>query len=476
MNASTIFSSISVALLTSLCAAQGPDLLFTTTQPEQTASGSGGTSLAELRPNEIAQLSFPSTCTSLSAEKWAPRTCFHTMAGDEDGDDAYWEPNLFGRIDALLTIPSASGVLAVNQRTVFYSPSVAMGTGVSGSPGLRPGDIGRIVRDTAGIDGQVEHFLTAEQVQIALGLPPSPAVVNLDACAFERSSGIYFSLENNRVVNTMCGLNLVRDGDVLVIPSFAITFDVSGNVNTVANGCALMVYTENQMNAFVQNAQVTNRNGVCQNQIIDCDALEILPSLAPAYFLQSCWGILINVPHFVFAGQSLTGASVLNTLSGGSIHSSPCGPLGTSCGFGPSFGNQMGLLPPSGTQGVVSSINALNRARVCRFVTQTPSPQIPVMTAVQLDIASPGATTWVFFSIAPSGPFAVPTSTAYWGTSSCFPDFYAPPMFMGTAATGSGFGTYTSVPVPWSVDLVWYGVTITGGGVEFSTPTMVEVL
>ena len=161
MRSNCFLSLTAVAsLFTSLTAtAQSPEYLLTYSQAEATISGSGGTVLASLRPNEICQLRPSSvTCPSLSAEKWMPRAATNVMAGDEDADGQYDHAALFGRIDALLANqPSVSGIAGDNQRTVFWSPSQAMGNAISATP-FRPGDVGRIIRNGAG-EGQVQYFI-----------------------------------------------------------------------------------------------------------------------------------------------------------------------------------------------------------------------------------------------------------------------------------------------------------------------------
>ena len=211
---SLLRSVLSAALWAAPAAAQMP-FLFTTNQIEQTLSGSGGTVLKTLRPNEVAMVEFWS-CTGLSAEKWSPRTCYNTMAGDTDGDTTKWDPTMFGSIDALCEILGPIGLS--NQRTVFWSPSVAMQTGVSGAPAIRPGDTARIVRNANG-DGQVEYFLRMEQVVSALGMPTG-SIVDVDAIAADPSYGVFFSLDADTAVNCGC-TNFVRDGDVLMIPPSA---------------------------------------------------------------------------------------------------------------------------------------------------------------------------------------------------------------------------------------------------------------
>ena len=70
-------------LLAVTSAAAQNSILFSTDQTEQTASTSGGTVLQTVRPNEVAYLEF-APCPVISAEKWAPVTCYQTMAGNEE--------------------------------------------------------------------------------------------------------------------------------------------------------------------------------------------------------------------------------------------------------------------------------------------------------------------------------------------------------------------------------------------------------
>ncbi|GAB4140860.1 MAG: hypothetical protein Fur0037_07500 [Planctomycetota bacterium] len=457
--------------------AQGPHFLFTTTQPETTLSGSAGTVLASLFPNEIASIEFGTVpCSSLSAEKWAPRAMFHTQAGDADADDSYFEPSLFGHIDAVLASLPNSPVGIQNQRSIYYSVDQPMATSVSGPPGFRPGDIARIARDSSGADGKIEYFLRAEDVQIALGLPPSPLFVNVDAAAFGPNYGVFFSIEDDTPANTLSGTLFVHDGDVLVIPPFGITWNTNMTVASVTPGAAVVVHQESAMDAFVANARITDRFGNCVNQIGDTDAIEI-DWHHPSWYLMPAWpGTAITVPHLIFAGETMTGAGVCNTLGGGSIHIELCGPLGTHCSFGPTLGNQMGLRPPTGSMGVASSVNGLCNTYVCRFVTEAQVAQFPFGSPALIDVASPGPTTWMFLAFAPSGPAVVAPSTPFpWGVL-CYPDIYLPASYAGSIPTAGGFGTYASPPIPWPVDLVFFGITITtSGGIEASTPSTVEV-
>ncbi|MFT4513913.1 MAG: hypothetical protein ACI89X_002588 [Planctomycetota bacterium] len=162
---------LAAAALSSSAFAHFPSYLTTYSQVENTAPGSGGTVLGTLRPNEVAHVDFSVPCALMSAEKWTPRTCSHVMAGDVNADGVYFQGNIFGSIDALVSTSTwTAPVPHDNQRTLYMSPSVAMGTNISAPGALRPGDVGRIVRLPT--DGQIEYFLTQEQVNLALGLAP----------------------------------------------------------------------------------------------------------------------------------------------------------------------------------------------------------------------------------------------------------------------------------------------------------------
>lgn len=138
--------------------AQVPGALLTFSQTENTISMGGGP-LQVLHPNEIAFLPLEAGCPNGAlTEKWSPRTCFHAMAGDENGDGQYWNPNLFGAIDALSTGWTSIGQLAPNPRMVFWSPSAAMGSAITNAP-LRPSDIGRIR-----VNGTVELLMSQTAV------------------------------------------------------------------------------------------------------------------------------------------------------------------------------------------------------------------------------------------------------------------------------------------------------------------------
>lgn len=465
-------------LLGATALAQGPDFLLTYSQPETTLSGSGGTVLQFLNPNEICHLEYSNgPCSNLSVEKWAPRTCFHAMAGDENGDATYWNPAIFGSIDALMEGIPTNPVGGANQRTVFWSPSAAMGTNISGGPGLRPGDVGRIVRNSSG-DGQVEYFMSRDQFNLALGLPGNWPI-DVDAVAWQPGIGVYFSLDQDVPASLQCGPALVQDGAIVCVPDWALTYTVDFRVASVVPNSAFLVYTEAQVDAFVANAAVTDRFGVCVPNAIDTESLEI-DLAGPQFVIAGCTGLPTLVPTLLFSTETMTGASVLTTAGGGQIYNSLCTAMGTGCGSGPTFGPQSGIAPTSSTVGAPSFVNALCFTRTCRYVLE---PQQHVMNvfplgapagATSIDVGSPFLWNFIFVTIVPP---TVPSSfPAFPFSQLCFPDFYPPNIYYLFTGAPGGFGTFPMFAIPPNTTgKVLFQSLAFGSGIELSTPAVIDV-
>jgi hypothetical protein len=454
-------------LLAAAASAQS-SFLFNTSQQELTMSNSGGTVLKDLRPNEVVHVEF-FPCPVISAEKWAPTTCYQTMAGNENGGPVYYNPALFGSIDALVEMPSP--VNLTNPRTLFFSPDVAMGTAISGAPGLRPGDTGRIVQ-SGGQDGQVQYFLRAEDVQQALGMPLSPIVVDVDAIAANPGFGIFFSVDQTHTINNVCNVTTIQDGDVLMIPPNAITWTWDLRVQSVLPNSAQVVYTEAQMDTFVVAAGVNDHLGNCVTQIVDLEALEI-DYAGAGVTIVTCPGNILTVPALIFTAETGTGASVLTTDLGGQIYVAGCGPLGRSCGSPPTLGDQMGLRPPGGGFGVPSYVNALVQTWTERFVIEPQQHVVAQNTPWAIDMFNP---CWVAILALKLAPPTVAASIPQISWQ-YFPDLYVANFGWSSPPNwGTGFQTVACPPIPGSCHLV-----AQAGGITFnlsfvlSTPAMVDV-
>lgn len=462
---------LTTAALTAPAFAQTQSLLMTFSEEEQSLSGSGGTVLSTLRTNEISEVSYIGPCTSVSAEKWMTRTVQHVMAGDEDADTMFFEPTLFGSIDALLSTQNwVAPVPFSNQRTIYWSPTTELNLAISG-PEFRPGDVGRI-----GAGGQAERFITQEQFNLALGLPPAYGI-DIDAIAFQPNFGVYFSIDDDVTALTGCGPMLIQDGDILCIPSVALSYNADMTINTVAPLSAVVVYSETDMDAMVVAAGVTNRFGACLTAVGDVESLEI-DLLGPVTTVVPCVGFALNVPNLLFSSENGTGASVLETQGGGAIRNSTCGPMGTACGWGPTLGFQVGVQPFSGNIGSPSYVNALCETRGCRFVLE-PEEHVQIaplgapLGATMIDYHNPFPWAFSFITLtAPPLPFSVP---AFPFSPNCFPDLYTTSLTPWFPMT-TGFGQFPMVSIPpaWSGKVLYQAVGW-GGPLELSTPAVVDV-
>lgn len=459
--------------------AQGPDPLVTFRFPETTMSLSGGTVLQTIRTNEIAQVKFagqPPCPIFNTCEKWSPQTCFQTMAGDENGDGDFWNANLFGQIDALCLPTFLFQMPRHNPRDVFWSPSVPMGTTVS-SPGLRPGDVGRI-----GIGGGVEYFMTQEQFNKALGLPPN-WFLDVDAIAYQVGLGVYFSIETTIPAGnavTACGSIAVEDGAVIAIPDSAITWSLAWTVADVLPSSAAVVIPEAQLSAMVAASGVGNRYGSALTQAIDLEALDIEQSSFASVWTFTCGSYTCPVPDFYFATESMTGAGVLSTISGGSIPWGPCSPMAWQAPL-PTSGVQMGIQPVSSAVGAASHINALAFASTKRFVLEPVQHQLNYGlaggpgTTVHIGSDFPLTLTWIEL-VAPPALFSITVAPGL--SPDCFPDYFFPSnMFWSMTNTASGFGSFTTpaIPVGWSGKLLFQSAAFDGPAIQLSTPTVIDV-
>lgn len=481
MNARTSLLLFAPLTLTTLASAQFQEGLIAFSQNEQTLSGSGGTVLTALRPNETAVLAWGTSagCLGLSAEKWAPRTTYHTMAGDENADGTYFNPALFGRIDALVTTVPATAPGYDNQRTVFWSVEAAMGNAISLNP-FRPGDVARIVRGGPG-DGQVQYFMRQEQFNQALGLPLATPI-DVDAIAFSPQFGVFFSLDGDQWANTACGPVFVQDGAVVAIPPAALTYTVDMRIAGVLPNTAIVVLSEAVVDALVANAQVTDRFGNCVPNATDLESLEFAwgGTITTLFGCTAAMGVAS--PHLIFSVENGTGASLLTTAGGGSIWNGPCSPMGRSCGTGPTLGLQAGIRPVSGNIGAASYVNAFTLAHANRYVLEPQNHVLPVFPAgapagsTTIDIGSPFAWNLVFMEIVP--PTVPGSLPAFPFSQLFFPDLYTPSLFFYMpAAAPLGFGSFPMPAIPplYTGKVLFQAVGFTAATIELSTPTVIDV-
>jgi hypothetical protein len=458
--------------------AQGPDPLLTFSQTEY-GQTSAGVVLQVIHPNEIAQLSFSFGCPfPLSAEKWAPRTCFQTMAGDENGDGEYWNPMLFGAIDALAVPQLGYNGSSHNPRSVFWSPAAPLGPSISAMP-LRPGDVGRIT-----VGGQVEYFMSREQFNSALGVP-SDTAIDVDAIAFQVGLGVYFSLDEDLIAHGACGPNdLMRDGDVILIPDSAITWpSLNGldyRVLNVSPNSAVAVIREGQFDAMLVQSQISDRNGAAVTTAVDLESLDVYTGLgAQITMVNPCGSLFVPVPDFVFSTSTMTGGGLLTTLAGGQVAYGGCGPLAYQYPIVQN-GARIGL-QASASQGPASYVNGLAFGSTRRFVLEPQSHQLNYGMAggppTTVYIGSSFPLVWTFIDFA-SPTVSSSVTFAPLLSPNCFPDWYINlNMLWAATPITNGFGSFTTptIPVGWSGKLLFQSCALSGTDIEFSTPMVIDV-
>ncbi|MEZ5964468.1 MAG: hypothetical protein R3F56_11530 [Planctomycetota bacterium] len=492
MNSKLFLSLTVTALCGALGAQQTNALLFATKGNEETRSGSNGTSLRNLLPRSIGVVT-PSQGANSSAENFGPGLAFQTLAGDENADGTVFAPNLTGPIDALTVLPYEWDVeRGARPRTrpvtlldCYISPTHDVGIAVSGAPGLRKGDCGRFVRTPAG-NGQVAHFITAEQLISSLGMfdvvtqqPLTPADINLDAITVSVDRHIFVSFTDDHAIRVQRNGALVnlmlQDGAIACIPGPTWVPNARGEVANVLPNRGVVVLPEAQVDVLVVNAALTDNAGACVPAVDDVESLAIDPN-GGTFTTQ--WGNqALTWPHLMFTGPLMTGAGVVTTGGGGQIAQVNGGALARGCGVGPTIGVQMGLAP----SGSVSSLGALESLakEPCWFVLGSPTPN-GLGGAVTVDVGTnlPVAVVALGFGL---GALPVSPSMSFlpWSPNTeCFPEIYPTvlpnPLLPVAMAAGAGAARFGSITFPGSpvvgTGILFQGFTAVGANLHASSP------
>ena len=271
---------------------QGQGLLFAPLGAELSNQSATLAGITHVNGNEVQHV-VPLAAGPTSAA-FAPRQCHEVMLGDGDLDGLYFEPTLYGAIDALLpAVDNPNTALAgmplispitPNARNVWFSPA-ARTTSVAGPP-LHQAELGRLLPG-----GVLERFLTRAQLYSAFGIPNN-VTVNIDAAALDATQALYLSFEDPVMITTTAhGAVVVDDGAILAIPVTAITwgsstFDDAYVINMVVPGSGLIIRTEPEVDMLVAASGIRDNAGALVATIGDLDGLEIDPAGGTFY---SAW-------------------------------------------------------------------------------------------------------------------------------------------------------------------------------------------
>ncbi|MCA8978007.1 MAG: hypothetical protein KDC98_24995 [Planctomycetes bacterium] len=331
-----------VAILAAGTTAQQPQqphaALFTPSSAEETRSGSAGTVLRGLNARTIAVVT-PEPSLRYSAEKLSGDLGFRSLAGDEDGDGSLTNLHLGQEIDAVTVLPYEGDGLAGIPRTTpvslyetFISPRRDHYTFVSGGDGLRKGDCGRFVRTAAG-NGQVEYFITAEQIIAALNMiDPSTGRqlvaddINLDAITVSLDRHVYLSFADDHVLQLSrdgtTGNYLLADGAIAVIPGPTWNPTSDGRVAAVTPASGQIVFSESAVDTMVDNSNIADVTAGHPTHIDDTTGLAIDIDTASQflhYWHNAAGYTNYYLDHLLISGESLSGCGVISTINYGSI-------------------------------------------------------------------------------------------------------------------------------------------------------------
>ncbi len=491
MNANYAKIPALLTAITASLAAQSPTtFLFSPLKPAESLSGSGGTVLGQLNPASVDQVT-PAPGGGYSAEAFIKGMSWQTMVGDEDGDGDVHSPFVFRGVDAVLVKPyriDRQGSVQPRNTPVtpldtFISPVADLGTNVSGAPGLRRGDCGAVVRNSAG-NGQIEHFITADQIVDAFGIIDrqtrqrlDPKELNLDAICVDGRRNIFLSFEETQILTLIVSgapaTIAVADGAVLWLPPAAWTYDARGNVASVVARRGRVALSEFDVDALVTAAGIADFAGGCPVTIGDTDALAI--DRRGGSFTVNWGGTAYSAPHLLIGGETLTNAGVIATAGGGTIGAANGVPLAAACGAGTTSGPRMGLSPLQVTS--LDGLDSLARAPG-RFVMGSPTPTgLGGAIEVHIGTNQPVAGVWLFFGLGTLPVSASIDFTAIAPGTSCFPELYPAvlaggPIFVPTAADGFGnqVGVFGPVPSPVLPTGLLMQAAAWTGSVQLSTP------
>lgn len=445
--------ALAVAALAPLAGAQ-QSLTFTTFKNERTLSGSSGTILTSITPEDVAIVTPSSTLPS--AEKFLSHMNRNTLAGDGNLDANHYASPLAMKVDALQICPPATG-LPHTARELYISTRVAMPC--AGGGVIDPGDVHGVA-----IGATMTPMIDDMQIRNALGITPNTPTFNVDAFTRDAAGAIYLSFEQD--VPILLGTQMLLDGGVAMIPASALTWTGCAVTGVVPNS-GLIAFNENFANLMVVNASVSDNTGNFVQVIFDLDGLEIDPN-GGTFPIP---GTTLSAPNLLFSGEYLTGGGILSTAGGGSIAVINGAPMATPFGSGPTDGSQVGLFPFN-----VGSLNGLALSSpTCRFITDTSTPVLTTPGPINFTAggADPGAPVFFYARIfGASGPGSIQPSIAV--PNPCFPEWFLFNTFLfSLPADGLGIASVTafySGGVPAGATVVLQAVTPKTGGLSLSAP------
>ncbi len=334
---------------------------------------------------------------------------------------------------------------------------------------IRPGDFVRFAGN-----GNLEHFITQDQLDIAAGLPPAgfTSVKGASAMCQDGLGNLYYSpSQGGQWINGMSsGAALANDGAIVMIPASAIGYDTAGNVTSVLANSARILIEENTLGPglapisvrqMVLNAQCFDRTGIpiavagIFGRVAGLDLDPNGGTFTPNW--PDAAGSYIPAPNLVFASDAgsyagtlfstnnngtaavINGVTCASTASGVAATGSWLGVRLDAVNFQPSL---MGLIVVGQLPYEPATLDMPNFGAINSVATQA---------NIEIDVhATPTSFTILLadFNIAPSGGFApsvptiaVPLALRPFSHAQTFPIFA--PTDLGLQLTdGNGYASY----------------------------------
>jgi hypothetical protein len=275
-------------------------ILMTSGTSDETTLAIDAVELDTIRNDEIYEVR-PLPGLPYTARPFLPTSLQWYYVGDQDNDATYVDASVDGpggQIDAILVKNGITG--PVTPRDVFFSIAATS----ANLPGVLPSDVVRFAGQ-----GTREVFLTEAQLMTATG----GTSLNLDALAQSAAGDLFLSFSLTEALS----IGSADDGDLLLIPASAITYDGAGNVSAIAAGSVQMVATQADLIAMVNTSGFRTSVGGLVTTSFELSGLEIDPNggtfLAPA-------NPTVTLPNLLFAWSDFSNdGALISTANGGSF-------------------------------------------------------------------------------------------------------------------------------------------------------------
>ncbi|MCB9879561.1 MAG: hypothetical protein H6835_18355 [Planctomycetes bacterium] len=305
-------------------------VLMTAGTSDERTLGLDAPELDLIRNDEIYAVT-PLPGTAYTAWPFLPTSLEWYYVGDGDGDAQYVEASTDGPGGAIDAIFVKSGAVGpVSPRDVFFS----IASTNTHLPGVSTADV---VRYSA--QGVREVFVSEAQLMTATG----GTSLNLDALCQTPAGDLLLSFSLTETL----AIGSVDDGDLLLIPAAAITYDADGNVAAIAADSVALVATQADLIAMVNNSGFHTSVGGTVTTSFDLTGLEVDPNGGTFVAPQDP---TIVLPDLLFCWNDFSNdGALISTAGGGSIGVVNGVAMGSTVA---TQGDQIGWLPDStGTNG-----------------------------------------------------------------------------------------------------------------------------